>query len=220
MIFFDKLTDFVFDERKKISSKAAIILLSLLGLLFIDNLIGFSHNYKLNNKIDHIQKLNALILDSKTDKSTKIYLIKLRNETLNRKNILEIFSEYVKSSPSDKTNINRPKNDNITSNLTAESINTFFHLTSSILFYLLAILMIPFIFFLDRNSSFPQRIAMGLMLCLMFAGIGIFLYWLCSLIPKIWNESWIINYIINVLIQVFFMYALFKFVPKTASYKV
>ncbi|PBI88383.1 hypothetical protein BSF41_25110 [Flavobacterium sp. ACN2] len=217
MIFFDKLIDFVFDERKKISSKAAIITLSLLGILLVDNLVGFSYNYKISNKIEQIQKLNLIISDTKADDATKGSMLKLRDEVVNRKNIIEIFSEYISSFSSNKTIINKSRNDNVKVNV-IESRNSAFHLTSSILFYFLAIIMIPMMFFLDRTSSFSQRIAMGLILSLMFAGIGIFLFWLCSLIPKIWDGSWIINYIINILIQGSFIYLLFKFAPKATNH--
>lgn len=160
MIFFDKLIDFVFDERKKISSKAAIIILSLLGILLVDNLVGFSYNYKISNKIEQVQKLNLIISDTKADDATKGSMLKLRDEVVNRKNIMEIFSEYISSFSSNKTIINKSGNNNVKVNV--ESRNSAFHLTSSILFYFLAIIMIPMMFFLDRTSSFSQRIAMGL----------------------------------------------------------
>ena len=212
MIFFDKLTDFVFDERKKISSKAAIIILSILGLVLVDNLIGFSYSYLLNNKIEEVQKLNSIISDKSSDKLTIKYAVKLRNETLLRKNVLEKINDYL-SDLSFNKNIEEPKK----SNLPKKDVyniapnNFWFHFTSGGIYYFFSILMLPLMLFLDKSSSILQRITMSILLFAMFSGIGFFFFWICSLIPMILSNSWLLNYILNLVIQSTIIFLMFKF---------
>lgn len=211
MNLFDRITDFVFDERKKISSKAAIIVLSLLGLLLIDNLIGFSYSYLLNNKVEQVQKLNSIISDKSSDKLTIKHAIKLRNETLLRKNIFEKMNDYfvdisfVNNSKPEKPNLKEGKINNFTPN------KFWFHITSSGLYYFFGILMIPLMLILDKSSSLAQRITMSILLSAMFGGIGVFFFWVCSLIPMILENSWGLNYLVNLFIQGFMIFMMFKF---------
>ena len=212
MIFFDKLTDFVFDERKKISSKAAIIILSILGLLLIDNLIGFSYSYLLNNKIEEVQKLNSIISDKSSDNLTIKHAIRLRNETLLRKNVLEEINDYLLElsfnknlSESKKTNFSKEESYDLSPN------NFWFHVTSSGIYYFFGILMLPLMLFLDNSSSILQRITMSILLSAMFIGMGLFFFWICSLIPMILNNSWFLNYLINFVIQGTIIFLMFKF---------
>jgi hypothetical protein len=212
MIFFDKLTDFVFDERKKISSKAAIIILSILGLVLIDNLIGFSYSYLLNNKIEEVQKLNSIISDKTSDKLTIKHAVRLRNETLLRKNVLEEINDYL-SGLSFNKNLSGPQKPNFSKKESYDiSPNNFwFHVTSSGIYYFFGILMLPLMLFLDKSSSILQRITMSILLSAMFSGIGLFFFWICSLIPMILNNSWFLNYLINFVIQGTIIFLMFKF---------
>ena len=212
MIFFDKLTDFVFDERKKISSKAAIIILSILGLLLTDNLIGFSYSYLLNNKIEEVQKLNSIISDKSSDNLTIKHAVRLRNETLLRKNVLEEINDYL-SGLSFNKNLSEPKKTNFSKKESYDiSPNNFwFHVTSSGIYYFFGILMLPLMLFLDKSSSILQRITMSILLSAMFSGMGLFFFWICSLIPMILNNSWFLNYLINFVIQGTIIFLMFKF---------
>ena len=212
MIFFDKLTDFVFDERKKISSKAAIIILALLGILLIDNIVGFSYSYLLDNKIEEVQKLNDIITNKSSDNFTINQAIKLRVEILNRKNVIEKINNYLVNVSNNesftKTKIEKAQELNIDKN----APNQFwFHFTSGGIYYFLAIIMFPLMLFVEKSSTLIQRITMSILLIAMFSGIGLFFFWLCSLIPIILQDTWILNYAINIIIQGLFIYLISKF---------
>lgn len=219
MIFFDKLTDFVFDERKKISSKAAIIILSLLGLLLIDNLIGFSYSYVLNNKIEQVQKLNTIISDNSSDKPTIKQAIILRNETLLRKNVIESVYDYLVGL-SFNENLSKPNKTNSNEKINHENTpNKFwFQMSSSGIYYFFGILMLPIILFLDKSSSVLQRVTVSILLFAMFSGIGLFFFWICSLIPMVLNNSWGLNYLINIIIQCSIIFLMFKFNKNTQNF--
>ena len=198
-------------KKKAISSKAALVVLALLAVLLVDNVLGFSYSYSLTNKVNHIQKLNAIISDSTSDKSTINYAMSLRKDVFVRKNILENVQAFVINSFKENSELGETHN----SKINQINPNVFlFHVTSSGSFYLVAIFMFPVMLFVDRtSSSFSQKLVMSLFLFIMFAGIGIFFYWICSLIPMILTNSWILNYICNLLIQGLFIYIIFKFAP-------
>lgn len=212
MNFFDKLTDYVFDEGKKISSKAVLIILALLGVLLIDNLLGFSYSYSLDNKIDHVKNLNSIISDNTSDNVTKANAIALRKKVFERQNVFEKTYEYIADAFQESpTSVNTSS----TSNITEIKANNFlFHISSSLSFYLVAIIAFPLILFMDKGSSLPQRLTMSFFLTFVFAGMGIFFYWICSLIPILLPDSWALNYACNAAIQIFVIFIMFKYGPQ------
>ncbi|WP_338838982.1 hypothetical protein [Flavobacterium ginsenosidimutans] len=203
MNFFDKFFDFVFDERKKISSKAAIIILVLFGVLLINNVLGISSNYVINNKIEQIQKLNLIISNPASDDVTIKSAKKIREEIFLRKSILEYSYDYFSKLSFRK----ETKTDNTSKSVKSlEDINTpndfWFYFTASGVYIILGIAMIFLMLFIDKVSTISQRVAITLLLVTIFLGLGQFFYWLCSLIPMILSNSWLLNYLVNLIIQI------------------
>ncbi|RYJ39113.1 hypothetical protein NU08_1951 [Flavobacterium anhuiense] len=203
MNFFDKFFDFVFDERKKISSKAAIIILVLFGVLLINNVLGVSSNYVVNNKIEQIQKLNLIISNPASDSVTIKAAKKIREEIFSRKSVLEYSYDYF-AQLSFRKDI---KKDNISKSVKpVEEIDApsdfWFYFTASGVYILLGIAMIFLMLFIDKVSTISQRVAVTLILVTTFFGLGQIFYWLCSLIPMILSNSWILNYLVNLIIQI------------------
>lgn len=52
MSYIDKITDFLLDEKRKLSSKATVLVFVILGVLFIDNILSFSYSYRSDKKIE------------------------------------------------------------------------------------------------------------------------------------------------------------------------
>ena len=88
MSYIDNITVFLLDGNKKLSTKATVVLFTILAILLVDNIIGFSYHYNTQRKIEEINNINSIINDSLTDKETKSNAIKLRSEIINRKNII------------------------------------------------------------------------------------------------------------------------------------
>lgn len=55
--------------------------------------------------------------------------------------------------------------------------------------------------FTDVATSLIQKTATGLLTGIIVAAIGLFFYWICSLIPQISSKTWIWNYGVNITIQ-------------------
>ncbi|WP_125722964.1 hypothetical protein [Flavobacterium ustbae] len=203
MNFFDKFFDFVFDERKKISSKAAIITLVIFGIFLINNLLGVSQNYIVNNKIEQIEKLNIIISNPVSDSITIKSAQKIRQEILSRKTIFEHSIDYFDELSFNKKIVqNNTKKSHQSLNDQTTPNSFWFYFTSSGIYYILGVIMIFLMFLIDKVSTISQRIAVTLILVSTFWGIGQLFYWICSLIPMILTNSWGINYFFNLMIQI------------------
>ncbi len=212
MSYIDNITVFLLDGNKKLSTKATVVLFTILAILLVDNIIGFSYHYNTQRKIEEINNINSIINDSLTDKETKSNAIKLRSEIINRKNIISytlLFIQNTKWTDDEIKNkkeiiVKENKNFNI-EKIDLEIVNTnnfWFHLTSGGFFYILGIFMFPIMIFQDKTSSILQRIATGIFIAIILGLIGLFFYWICSLIPLISDYSLTWNYAINIIIQV------------------
>ena len=210
----NKIFDFASDESKKISQKFLIVIGSLTILLLIDNIIGFSYNYSLSNKIDQVAKLNAIISDSTLDSFTKNRFIELRKETLTRKNIIDKTYNYLTDFTSTENNLKVTK-DNKKETTIVKPNYFLFHFTSSGVYYALAILFFPLFLILDKTNMLLQRIIMGIILSSSFIGMALLFYYICTLIPMLLENSWTLNYIANLSIQLTLIFLIVKIQKKT-----
>ncbi len=198
----DKLAERLFDEKTGITTKLTIVVLSIIALVAVDNLMGFSFYYNVDKKIELINKLNTTLKDSSIDSSTRSYAINLRQKITTRQDFITQSFSFFRGKP------NSVKN-NQTSNPPAIAIpkevaiksNFWFHLTSSGLYYVFALFLIPFTLVNDKKQSIEQRIGIAIVGPILIASIGLFFYWLYSLIPQISSTTWAWNYLINTLLQ-------------------
>ncbi|MFZ1528906.1 MAG: hypothetical protein WAT19_09150 [Ferruginibacter sp.] len=207
MSYIDHITEFLFDENRRLSSKAAVVVFAIIAIFVVDNVLGFSYYFSNNKKIEQVQKLNSIIQDTTSDSTTKTFAKELRTEIIDRKNVFYQAASFFRNirwtnSKKQTTPVQTQPSDN--KNLISKS-NFWFHLTAGGLWYLLAVLMIPVIVFTDKKTSLPQRIATGIFATALFFGFGWLFYWLCSLIPQITSTTWIWNYIINFILQLLFV---------------
>jgi hypothetical protein len=67
----------------------SIVLIVVLSVILLDNLLGISFHYRINNKMDELEKVNALIQNPSSDSITKSNAVSLRQEILARKSIFD-----------------------------------------------------------------------------------------------------------------------------------
>lgn len=205
--YLDHITEFLFDENRRLSSKAALVVFVVIAVIFIDNILGFSYYYNIEKKVEQVQKLNSLIKDPTTDSTTKSFAIVLRSEILERENMINhvvLFFRNMKWSQSKDIQTNKNKTTQAIIN-TVEKNSFWFHLSAGGLYYLLSLLMIPIMVFTDKNTSLPQRIATGILAGAVFFSLGWLFYWLCTFIPQISSVTWFWNYTINFILQLFIL---------------
>ena len=204
MSYFEAFLNFISDERIRFSSKTLIVIFSLATIFLVDNILGFSYYYSTGKKIENVLALNRIINDTTTDSDTKIIAKTLRTDLMTRKNIINqsvLFFRNIKLTNS-KTDQTRPT---IAAEKTKDSIirnNFWFHLSSSGLFYLLGITLLPFMFFMNPYESLIQRIATSIFTTLMFMSFGLVFYWICDFIPQLYFKTWIWNYLLNFVLQI------------------
>lgn len=199
---FDKFTELLFDEDTGISTKLTIIVLAIIAVIAVDNILGFSFYYNADKKIELVNKLNTTIKDSTTDSLTKSYAINLRQKITTRQDFitqsLSFFRGKSNAVKNDQTSIPtaRPKPIEV-----AIKSNFWFHLSSSGLYYLFALFMIPFSLVNDKKQSLGQRIGIAIVAPILIIALGLFFYWIYSFIPQISKSTWLWNYLLNVVLQ-------------------
>lgn len=209
MSYLDHITAFLFDENRRLSSKAAVVFFIVLSILFIDNVLGFSYSFTIDKKIEQVEKLNRVIKDPSTDSITKQFALSIRKDIIGRQNILNQTLSFFrgKSNNSIKHQANIPT-DSANAKEVAIKNNFLFHSTAGGLWYLLAIVMLPVMIFTDKKTSLPQRVSTGIFAGLILFGFGWFFYWLCTFVPQLSSTTWVWNYIVNFLIQALLIFLL------------
>jgi hypothetical protein len=204
--YLDHLSQFLFDEKRGISTKATALVFIFFGILVLDNYLGFSFHYKTDKKIEQVKLLNTILIDSTTDKTTRNFAYNLRKEIIEK-------NDWINQSLSFFRNIelHSSKTDTISIVIKNEKIqeakksiirNQFwFYVTSGGLLFLLSFIMLPVMLFTDTGNSLSERIATSFVASGVFFIFGLLLYWVCTLMPQISNKTYIWNYLLNIIIQ-------------------
>lgn len=205
MSFLDNITEYLTDEDRQLSSKAAFIVLIILVVVFVDNVLGFSYHFRIDKKLDEIQKINTIIKDPTVDSTTKAYAIQLRADIMQKQTVIDYtlsFFRNIKWASSKKPQINKPTP--IPKPIESATRNNFiFLLTSGGFYFLIAIIGLPVLAFApNQKTSLPQRLATGILIAFVFSAIGVFFYWLFDFIPLLSKKTWTWNYILNSFFQI------------------
>jgi hypothetical protein len=213
MNWVDTLTKFLLDENRRLPFKVAIVVSIFVGIILIDNVLGFSYYYNTEKKIEQVEKLNSLLNDSLTDKASKTFALKLRKEVMENENwIKQSFSLFTNILEQNKSQELNPQISN-NNEIRLEKNNFWFTLSSSGSLYLALVVAIPLIIFTDKKTSIIQRLSTSLLVFLIFIMLALFFNWICSFIPQISNTTWLWNYILNSMIQmiqIFFIWIIVK----------
>ena len=212
MIFIDNILNFITDTKKRLSTRATIFILSVLTIFIIDNVIGFSHHYNNQKKLDQLKTISELLDRPNLTKNTKKELKLLESETFDRQNILNYSLSFLKNIAS--TDITNAETSTIRSNV-------WFLISSSGLYILVTILVVPVMLLTDRKTPFLKLLASMIMFGLVMFFTSWFNYWLFDkIIPDELFGSWTWNYISNFILQIGLIAGLY-FATKTiekASY--
>jgi hypothetical protein len=87
MDFFAPIFNFIIDSSKKLSYRAATVLLSFSILLLLDNIFGFSYYHNLDKKVELVNNINRALKDTSNSISDKRILIGLKEEIINHSSI-------------------------------------------------------------------------------------------------------------------------------------
>lgn len=213
MELFNSIFQFFTDNSKKISHKTILVLFSIFTILILDNFLSFTYYYNNEKKITQIESINKVIKDTTITTKERKMLFSLRDKIISHKtwkdNIWDFctaidFKNDIKLSP----NINENKKNNDFKNFNKVERNYYIHYISSSWFFLLVILIVTFVGFSDKNTSFLT----ALMIILFFViPLFLFLGWIFakifSFIPIILDNpvyNYILNFILSLLLIILF----------------
>lgn len=214
MEYIDRFLDYVSDNSRHITVRAAVVVLTLLLLVVLDNIFAFSYNYTIDRRISNARNITELLKDNTLPDASRKELEILRQEVLSHQTVMNHFDSFLKNISS--TSQSKRK---ITAPINAEPIrNDLWHLVSSSAFWILfALIGTPLILFFNDGYLILQRITMALGFLLMM-GIVIYLhYTIFGLIPDQLFGSWTYNYITNAILQLAVLVLLVKTGNNTAK---
>lgn len=200
MNFFENILNFITDSNKRLSAKTAIVILTLLSVLVIDSVTGFSYYYNNQRKLDQLVSIKNILNDTTLTSETRHKLVVMQSKVFERKNIFDCSLSFLKniSLSSSKNNQTTIKNkDSIIRN------DIWFLISTSGFYILVTILVVPIMLFTDKNTPFWKLLASIIMFVIIMFFTSWFMYWLLDkIIPDDLFGSWTWNYIINSVIQV------------------
>ena len=198
MAFYEHIFDFITDKSKRISARATIFIISILLLLLADNIVGFSYYYNKERQLEQLKTVTVLLKDNTLDIRTRYKLKLLQQEFLSRKDFIDHIVSF-----GDNISIASQKSNDVTINesLKKRSFYWFLFSTSGI-YILVTIILLPILLLFDRNTPFLQLLLMLIMFAIVMFFTSWFNYWLFDkIIPYEIFGSWVWNYIINFLLQ-------------------
>lgn len=194
MSYFSEAVDFFTNKNHAPSKRVMIFILVLFSIYFINDLTGFTFYHSKAKQIEQLKSINKL-LHNNTDtitNDTRIALIELEKETIERKNLVEDVYSYIVERSAHIKSISQDKNDVV------------FHISVYGISIPLIIILLSVGFYYERNN-YGVELILGLVIIFIGTILGYaILYFISSyLIPSKLFGSWYWNYLINFIIQVF-----------------
>jgi hypothetical protein len=195
---FSSILHFLTDKSRKISTKAIVIVLSLLLLAIIDNTFSFSYFYNTSNKVNQLQKISEILKDKTLDKTENEKILLLRKDILTHQTYKDKIYNYLTNLDFDTTE----KIDEAESNQIGQR-NEYIHLLTSAWWLLLPIglliLLYPYIIISERKQILNTTIGLIFLTGLSYL-VSLLLSKIFSFIPLIDNNP-IYNYILNFILS-------------------
>lgn len=200
MEWFDKILNFFVSSTHSFGKKAAFGLIILAGLWFSDWYTGFTKWYRIERKLEQIDKLEKIKKDYTLNDTIKIELYALEKEILEERRILDLdylpFLGPENTSTSSDTTYTIP---NATKNPNTNIRNPYLHIVSSSFTFLLMFLTLPLTIFSTKVSG---NTILGLIAVEIILIFLIFIYsYSFGLIPIISKDNIWINYILNFILH-------------------
>ncbi len=195
MQFLSEIFKYFTEDSNRLLNKLIVFVLVLATIFTLDLYFGFSHNYQLSNKLSRLEQVSNLLDNQQIGKSDRAKLLKIKRSILERQplqtRLQNYFIEFDFFDEGDRRNF-------------------WFHLVSSSYIFLLTMLVLPFLWFLDKNrSASNDGINTLLIVILIFEPILFFIaiIWasFLSLIPLL--NGWVgYNYWLNFGLSLLFIY--------------
>ncbi|MFD2885812.1 hypothetical protein [Chitinophaga cymbidii] len=208
MSYIDTLASWFTDHRRTLPQRMAVILVILLAVYTTNDILGFSYYYRMNRKVELLDRLTKIITNEKTDSAGRAEAFSMRNRIAFKEpsyfNLFSFLGRLLGGGPKSANSTATPpiitNTTNIAANVSMRNEFLFF-IASSGLFAIVGIILIPMILLSNRRDTIPQRAATAILITLAFAFITFSMYALMDLIPKI-LKNWAYNYMLNAIFQI------------------
>lgn len=198
MAFYENIFDFITDRSKRLSTRATVIILTIFCIVLVDNITGFSHYYNKQRQLDQLNSISVLLNDTLLSNETKKELVELEKQTFKRKNIIDYSLTFINNISWTSQTSTKAKNEII-----IERNEIWFLVSSSGLYIIVTIFVVPVILLTDKKTPFFKLIASMIMFVIVMFFTCWFNYWLFDIIiPKKVFGSWTWNYILNFVLQI------------------
>lgn len=97
MDFIQSAFTFITDKSNKFISKLFLVFSILTVLIMVDNIFGYTYYSNIEKKLTQIEKINSIVKDTAIDIHTKNKLTLLRKEIIEKKNIQDYLSFFIKN---------------------------------------------------------------------------------------------------------------------------
>lgn len=195
---YESIFKFVINKSIKLPAKLILFILIVLGLFIVDNIIGYTYYRNIEKKTAQFEKISELKEKRSLSYKTLKTLEELELDLNSRVNILDKFTDLIKSIL---------KNDNIDGSEKSKDPSP---RNNTLLFFLsnwiILITLFPSLIGMIDKGNWEEGVTEKkvvrdiLSLIIIIFILSIITYYLIGLIPMIGN-NWIINYIIAALIQ-------------------
>lgn len=198
------LLNFISDSQHKLSKRAALVVILLFGLLFVDNYIGFSDYYAYQNKIEQITKIEALLQRSDLDSNMRKQLRAAENQILTRKSWIgqlpSLMSLMTSATSSRAIQANNPSSGKIiVVKQEAVKRNVYWHVGTStwpLILLIIGFAIVPFAGERIEGGTIAAAILCIGALCVLAYALSI----LFLQIPILFGRPWL-NYLLNSIIS-------------------
>lgn len=197
----NSIFNFFTDRTKKFSHKTITIFIVVVLLIVIDNSLSFTYHYNNTRKIEEIEKLNFIVIDSTLLKEEVLQLKELRSNIINHKTWKDrIYDKIITIDfkTKDNNDVSIVKND--ASKATSER-DYWIHFISSSWILIILMIIMPLTIFFDKSSfSLTSFLSIIFVVEPFFYGLSWTFAKAFSLIPII-NNNPIYNYVLNSIIH-------------------
>lgn len=213
---FDTIFQWLINSKAKLTIKTVVFILSVFGIIVVDDLLGFSRYYRINRRIENFKTLTTIISDRNTDPAGRRAAIEIRRQVIESRPVLVKVMDYLHSLTE------RNKVEALMRGMEmqryGERNDYWFFFTSSGIWLAVGFIG-SLLIFMGPKGELPSRLALLIMIGVSTAVVCYFFYLVFSLIPLI-LENWIFNYIINLTVQVALFGTLVLWVNKATDRRI
>lgn len=190
MDFLNGIINYLTASPTRFIKKVFFVIMVLITIGLIDRTFNFSYYNNLDHKLEKFQKINTILNQSHLTTNERMHLERLKTEVLNRKNLFEFkLSKFNLFTFFESNDIRNP----------------YIHFVSSSWFFLLIMLILPFIGVIRKKNGLDKKIDLEAILIslVLLEPLLFFLAWVSAFIlaqiPIILGITWL-NYLLNIII--------------------